>query len=65
MLSLFFIISIVVTVVLVVFFIINLVQKQQTHKAILRIDKNLQRLVDAQLPAEKSKKQAEADPVAE
>lgn len=53
LLSLFFVISVVLTVVIVLYFIINIVQKQRQHKAILRIDKNLQRLVDAQLPVEK------------
>lgn len=50
MLSLFFIVSIVLTIVVIIAFIISAVQKHRTHKAILRIDKNLQKLVDAQIP---------------
>jgi hypothetical protein len=53
MLSVLFVIGTVLSVILVIYFIVNLVQKQHTHRAILRIDKNLQRLVDAQLPTEK------------
>lgn len=54
LLSLFFIISVILTIVVVLYFVINIVQKQRQHKAILRIDKNLQRLVDARLPVEKT-----------
>lgn len=54
MLSLFFIISTILTVVVIIAFIIGAIQKHRTHKAILRIDKNLQKLVDAQFPASKS-----------
>ena len=42
-------VSIVLTIVLFIAFIINVVQKHRTHTAILRIDRNLQLLVDAQL----------------
>lgn len=45
-LSLLFVVSIIATVVIVIFFIVNTIQKQRQHSAIMRIDKNLQRLVD-------------------
>jgi hypothetical protein len=50
LLSLFFIIGIILTIVVIIVFVVGAVQKHRTHAAILRIDKNLQRLVDAQLP---------------
>lgn len=45
-----FVLGIVVSVIMVIFFIINTVQKQRQHAAIMRIDRNLQKLVDAQTP---------------
>lgn len=42
-------VSVILTIVLLIAFIINIVQKHRTHTAILRIDRNLQLLVDAQL----------------
>jgi uncharacterized protein YacL len=50
MLTLFFIISIILTIIIVIFFIINVVQKQRQHAAIMRIDRNLQKIVDNQAP---------------
>lgn len=50
MLTLLFVASIILTIVVVVFFIINIVQKQRQHAAIMRIDRNLQKLVDRQTP---------------
>lgn len=38
--------GIVLTVIVIIYFIVNIVQKQREHAAILRIDKNLQKLVD-------------------
>lgn len=49
LLSLLFVVSIIVTVILVIFFLVNTIQKQRQHAAIMRIDKNLQRLVDDKL----------------
>jgi len=49
MITILIAVSIILTVVLFVAFIINIVQKHRTHTAILRIDRNLQLLVDAQL----------------
>lgn len=58
------IVGIVMGIVVTVAFVINIVQKQRTHKAILRIDQNLQLLVDAQLgpQVEPVAKQPEATP---
>lgn len=42
-----FLVGIVLTVIIVIFFIINIVQKQRQHSAIMRIDRNLQKLIDA------------------
>lgn len=50
MLQLLLVLGIVMTVVIVVYFIVNTVQKQRQHAAIMRIDKNLQKLVDLQQP---------------
>lgn len=68
-LSLLFIVSIILTVVIIIFLIVNTIQKQRQHSAIMRIDKNLQRLVDAKFgatakasasaPQEPERKQAE------
>lgn len=49
-LSLLLVVGVVLTIVIIVFFIVNIVQKQRQHNAIMRIDKNVQRLVDAKLP---------------
>jgi hypothetical protein len=54
MLKLLFVGGIILSIIVAIYFIINLVQKQHTHRAILRIDKNLQRLVDNQLGPEES-----------
>lgn len=50
LLSLLFIVAIGLSAIVVLYFVINIIQKQRQHKAILRIDRNLQKLVDAQLP---------------
>lgn len=52
MLSLLLIVGVVLTIVIIIFFIVSIVQKQRQHSAIMRIDKNLQQLVDAKLPAQ-------------
>lgn len=41
----------IVSIIVVVYLIISMVQKHRVHTAILRIDKNLQKLVDVQVPA--------------
>lgn len=53
LLSLIFIVSIVLTIIVIILFIVNIVQKQRQHAAIMRIDENLQLLVDNQNPANK------------
>ena len=50
LITLFVVLSIVLTVVAIIAFVISAIQKHRTHKAILRIDQNLQKLVDAQTP---------------
>lgn len=40
-------VAIVITIIIVTFFVINIIQKQRQHAAIMRIDKNLQKLIDA------------------
>lgn len=51
LLQLLLILGVVMTVVIVIYFIVNTVQKQRQHAAIMRIDKNVQKLVDLQQPA--------------
>lgn len=41
------IVGIVLTIIIILYFIVNIVQKQREHAAIMRIDKNLQKLVDS------------------
>lgn len=48
LLSLLLVAAVVLSVVIVLYFVVNTIQKQRQHKAIMRIDQNLQRLVDAQ-----------------
>lgn len=48
-LSLLLVVGVILSVVIIILFIINIVQKQRQHSAIMRIDKNLQQLVDAKL----------------
>lgn len=50
LLTLFVVLSIIFTIVAIISFIFSSIQKRRTHKAILRIDQNLQKLVDAQTP---------------
>lgn len=52
MLTLLFTIGTILTIIIVILFIVSIVQKQRQHNAIMRIDKNVQRLVDAKLPAQ-------------
>ncbi len=47
LLTITLIVGAVLTVIIVIFFIINIVQKQRQHSAIMRIDRNLQKIVDA------------------
>jgi len=47
-LQLFFVISTIITVLILVIFIVNLVYRLRVERAILRIDKNLQKLVGDQ-----------------
>lgn len=54
-LQLFITITIIVAVISTVVMIINLIQKWRSHVALMRIDKNLQRLVDATTPPEVEK----------
>lgn len=51
LLQLLLILGVVMTVVIVIYFIVNTVQKQRQHAAIMRIDRNVQKLVDLQQPA--------------
>jgi hypothetical protein len=53
LLSLLFTVTIGLSAIVVLYFIINIIQKQRQHKAILRIDQNLQKLVDARFPEQK------------
>lgn len=48
LLTIALIVGAVLSVVVVIFFIINIVQKQRQHAAIMRIDRNLQTIVDSQ-----------------
>ena len=41
------ILGIILTIIIIIYFIVNIVQKQREHAAIMRIDKNLQKLVDS------------------
>ena len=49
-LQLFITITIIVATISIIVMIINLFQKWRSHVALMRIDKNLQRLVDATIP---------------
>jgi uncharacterized membrane protein len=51
LLQLSLIIGAILTIIVVIYFVVNIIQKQRQHAAIMRIDKNLQRLVDHQIPA--------------
>lgn len=54
LITLFIVLSVIFTVVAIVAFIFSSIQKHRTHKAILRIDQNIQKLVDAQTPKAES-----------
>lgn len=54
-LQLFITIAIILAVISAVVMIINLVQRMRSHAALMRIDKNLQRLADAAAPTETEK----------
>lgn len=51
-LQLFIFITIILSAVIAVVMIINVIQRWRSHAAIMRIDKNLQKLVDATIPTE-------------
>ncbi len=51
------VIGIVLTLIIILYFIVNIIQKQREHAAIMRIDKNLQKLVDSH------EQKAKPDPV--
>lgn len=59
LLTIVIIIGIILSVVVVIYYIVSIIQKQRQHKAILRIDQNLQRLVDAKFPEPKIESLAE------
>ncbi len=66
-LTLLFYVGIGLTVLIVIFFIVNIFQKQRQHAAIMRIDRNLQKLVDAKgLTGDTpTKEEPKPEPVAE
>lgn len=62
LLSLMIAVGVGLSVVMVVYIIVNIIQKQRQHKAILRIDRNLQKLVDAQTPPAPAPAPAQDEP---
>ena len=61
MLQLFLVLTVILSVVIVVYFIVGTVQKQRQHAAIMRIDQNLQKLVDRQEIKDSPKPDAKQD----
>lgn len=59
LLTVMIVVGVVLSVVIVIYYIVSIIQKQRQHKAILRIDQNLQRLVDANIPEPKKESFAE------
>ncbi len=57
--------SIVLSVAFIVYAIVNTVQKQRQHAAIMRIDKNLQKLVDMRVEAVRPQPTEVAQPAAQ
>lgn len=51
-LQLFITVAIILSVISAAVMLMNLVQRMRSHAALMRIDKNLQRLVDATAPTE-------------
>lgn len=49
--QLFLIISTILTIIIAVGFLVNAIYKMRVERAILRIDKNLEKLVKQQIPA--------------
>lgn len=52
MLTILLTIGALLTILIVILFIVSIVQKQRQHKAIMRIDKNLQLLVDTKITSQ-------------
>jgi len=57
--------SIVLSIAFIVYAIVNTVQKQRQHAAIMRIDKNLQKLVDMRVEAVRPQPTEVAQPAAQ
>jgi hypothetical protein len=60
MLQLLIVISTLLTIALIVLYLFNSIHKWRVNRAILRMDKNLQLLVDAQIPTPAKVDEAES-----
>lgn len=65
LLTLALVIGVVLTVIVVIYMLVNIIQKQRQHAAIMRIDRNLQKLVDSQIATPVTQKPAVTPPVSD